>query len=135
MIQPPTPPTWTEAEFARRLRIELEMKKMKMKAHEILQAGIDAMESRAAERDKPDSERSMPHAVEIYRAVKRSVEPTVETEADGWLFMVCLKLARSRGGAFLLDDWIDMAAYVALTGEALAADEMAAGCLVVGGAP
>lgn len=128
MIQPPTPPTWTEAEFARRLRIELEMKKMK--AHEILQAGIDAMASRAAERDKPDGERSMPHAVEIYQAVKRSVEPTVETEADGWLFMVCLMLARSRGGAFLLDDWIDMAAYVALTGEALAADEMAAGRLV-----
>jgi hypothetical protein len=93
-----------------------------MKAHEILQSGIDAMADRAALRDQPTGERSMGRAVAIFRAVTGVESPRLECEADGWLFMLCLKLARSQQGRFCLDDWVDMAAYAALTGETLAAN-------------
>ena len=86
------------------------------RAPDILQAGIDAMADRAATRDQPSGERSMACAVAIYHAAKGST--TIDTERDGWLFMVCLKLARAQGGGHNLDDYIDGAAYCALMGEA-----------------
>lgn len=86
------------------------------KAPDILQAGIDAMADRAATRDQPSGERSMARAVAIYHAAKGS--SAIGTERDGWLFMICLKLARAQGGGHNLDDYIDGAAYCALMGEA-----------------
>lgn len=82
-------------------------------APEILQAGIDAMADRAATRDT-DAERSMARAVATYNALTGSHL----TEVDGWQFMACLKMARSRGGGHNLDDYVDGAAYAALAGEA-----------------
>ncbi len=42
------------------------------------------------------------------------------TEVEGWKFMVILKMVRAQNGGFKADDFVDMAAYVALTGEAAA---------------
>ena len=41
------------------------------------------------------------------------------SERDGWLFMVALKAARAAtpGGRHNADDYVDMRAYAALTGE------------------
>jgi hypothetical protein len=36
---------------------------------------------------------------------------------DGWIFMLCLKIARSRHGKFHKDDYTDMAGYSALAAE------------------
>jgi len=39
------------------------------------------------------------------------------TEEQGWWFMVLLKMSRSKGGKYNIDDYIDGAAYCALAGE------------------
>ena len=39
------------------------------------------------------------------------------SETEGWAFMICLKLARSRQGGHNIDDYIDGSAYHALMGE------------------
>jgi hypothetical protein len=40
------------------------------------------------------------------------------TRKQGYLFMILLKAARSQQGADKLDNWVDMAAYAGLAGEA-----------------
>jgi hypothetical protein len=58
-------------------------------------------------------ERSMAHTVQIFEAwtgVKLS-------EADGWRFMIALKMARSMTGKPKLDSYVDLAGYSALLGE------------------
>lgn len=87
-----------------------------MKAHEFLQAGVDAMADRAAQRDKPDGERSMNRAVSAFNEMTgRSM-----TEHEGWLFMVLLKMARATAASEVReDDYIDGAAYFALAGESV----------------
>lgn len=83
-------------------------------AFSIIQEAADCLKNRASERDKPDGERSMKATIGMFEhatGVKLS-------EEQGWLFMVCLKIARSQGGGFKLDDFIDMTAYAALSGEA-----------------
>lgn len=89
-----------------------------MRADEILQAAQDALKQRAAIRDQ-DSERSMDLAVRIYNTTTRKQL----TEADGWRFMVCLKIARSLQGGYSADDYIDLAGYAALLGECEASQE------------
>ena len=86
-------------------------------AHEILERAAAHIANRAASRDLPDGERSMGRAVAAFTALtgKRL------SEADGWLFMVCLKAARATAGAYTPDDAEDGAAYFALFGEAQAA--------------
>ncbi|MEQ8511538.1 MAG: DUF6378 domain-containing protein [Algiphilus sp.] len=82
-------------------------------APEILQAGIRAMQDRAATRDS-ESERSMRRAVDGFNALTGHQL----TERDGWQFMEILKIARSRNGGHNPDDYVDGAAYAALAGEA-----------------
>lgn len=84
----------------------------------ILQAGIDAMADRAATRDQPSGERSMVRAVATFNALTEAQL----SEREGWLFMVCLKLARAQGGGHNPDDYVDGAAYAALAGEAAAVE-------------
>lgn len=84
----------------------------KINASDILQQAKDCLVNRASERDK-EQERSMKSCVEAFNAL--TGESLTETE--GWIFMVVLKLARSQGGSFKTDDYIDMAAYAALAGE------------------
>jgi len=86
-----------------------------IEAGELLERAASTIEQRAAERDA-GSERSMAQAVELFE----SLTGHHLTETDGWLFMVCLKLSRSRAGGFVEDDYLDAAAYVALAGESAA---------------
>lgn len=84
----------------------------KINAADILQQAKDCLVNRAVERDK-EQERSMKSCVEAFNALTgKSL-----TETEGWIFMVVLKLARSQGGSFKTDDYVDMAAYAALAGE------------------
>jgi len=83
-------------------------------APEILQAGSQHMSDRAALRDSPCGERSMRSTVDAFNAIYG----TEMTEAQGWQFMVLLKVVRSSQGELCLDDYEDEAAYAALAGEA-----------------
>lgn len=85
---------------------------VKTNAADILQQAKNCLVNRASERDK-EQERSMKSCVEAFNALTgKSL-----TETEGWVFMTVLKLARSQGGSFKLDDYVDMAAYAALAGE------------------
>lgn len=87
-----------------------------MKAHEFLQAGVDAMADRATQRDTPDGERSMNRAVIAFAAMTGHEL----TEHDGWLFMALLKMSRATASDVVReDDYIDGAAYFALAGESV----------------
>ena len=85
---------------------------MSSTAAEILQAGKDCLTNRASERDK-GSERSMARCVKAYNAMFDADM----TATQGWQFMELLKMARSVGGSFKEDDFVDGAAYAALAGE------------------
>lgn len=82
-------------------------------AADIMQAGIDTLGQRAADRDVQE-ERSMAKVVELFN-LKHG---TNLTEAQGWNFMVTLKEVRSLvGGKYRHDDYVDMIAYTALEAE------------------
>jgi len=83
------------------------------KAQDILQAGIDAITDRSAARDD-DTGKSMVRTVDIFDKLTGNDL----SARDGWLFMACVKIARSQQGAFHIDDYTDAAAYIALAGEA-----------------
>ncbi len=85
-----------------------------MKADAILRAGLDTLVQRGVKRDQPDGERSMPRIVRVFEAITG----IRLTEREGLLFMVALKLVREGRGAPDADDYIDLANYVALAGEA-----------------
>lgn len=96
------------------------------RAPDILDAARDAMRQRAEQRDHPTGERSMPRAIAMFNAMRapqdrpgERLPPSPElTERDGWLLMALLKISRAQGGKHTLDDYVDMAAYCALAGEA-----------------
>lgn len=82
-------------------------------ANYFLEEGLKAMVDRAKSRDAENGERSMLRTVAAFNALTgRDL-----TEAEGWTFMIQLKLARASQGAFHADDYIDAAAYAALLGE------------------
>lgn len=85
-----------------------------MKAHQILEAGLDHMKDRAATYDQPAGERSMGATVDAFRAITGHNL----TEEQGWLFMGLLKMVRSQQGGFRADNYEDLAAYAGLQGEA-----------------
>lgn len=85
-------------------------------APDILRAGIAHMEDRAATYDQPRGERSMQKTVGAFNALTGAAI----TEEQGWLFMVCLKAARTQQGGFRADNFEDGAAYFGLMGEAAA---------------
>lgn len=82
-------------------------------ADAILQNAASEMRDRAASRDTPEGERSMGRCVKAFNAMFG----TELTETQGWQFMELLKMARSAGGEFRLDDFTDGVAYAALAGE------------------
>lgn len=89
-----------------------------MKAKDIsLLAGMALIE-RGKSYDKGE-ERSMPAIVAAFKAVTGH-DLTVQ---QGYLFMIILKAVRSQQGADKLDNWVDMAAYAALSGEECADGE------------
>ena len=80
----------------------------------ILQTADATIHQRAADRDV-ERERSMKATVEAFNAI----HGTKLTEAQGWSFMVLLKIKRSfTGTRFREDDFVDEAAYAALCAEA-----------------
>jgi len=83
-------------------------------APDILQEAAECLTARAVERDKEGGERSMKAAIEAFNALTGHTL----TEEQGYVFMTVLKISRSQGGCFKLDDFVDMAAYAALAGEA-----------------
>jgi len=79
----------------------------------ILQNAAAVMQDRATSRDTPEGERSMGRCVKAFNAMFG----TELTETQGWQFMELLKMVRSVGGEFRLDDFTDGVAYAALAGE------------------
>lgn len=87
----------------------------------LLQEAQNVLAQRGKQRDDTQTgERSMAHAVGIFNAVTGGRM----LERDGWLFMVCLKLARSRSsinvGNYDQDDYIDLLGYTSLLAECVA---------------
>lgn len=82
-------------------------------ASKVLQAGIDVLGQRAADRDVVE-ERSMVKVVALFN-LKHG---TNLTEAQGWNFMTTLKEVRALiGDTFRLDDYVDQVNYIALEAE------------------
>lgn len=86
-----------------------------MSAPDVLRTAAETIEARAAERDKPEGERSMARVVQGFNALSGHKL----SETDGWLFMAVLKIGRHYGGSrYQPDDFVDLSAYGALAGEA-----------------
>lgn len=84
-------------------------------ADAILDKGKDILVQRGKQYDSQTTgERGMSKVVAAFNAL----EGTSLTEVQGWQFMVLLKLMRSSQGLPLLDNYVDMANYAALAGEA-----------------
>ena len=88
-------------------------------APDVLNAGINHMSDRSTTYDNPTGERSMAGTVKAFNALT-GLELT---EEQGWLFMICLKAARTQQGAFKLDNFEDGAAYFGLMAEAGSNDQ------------
>lgn len=84
-----------------------------MKAQKILTEAQNAL-ARGVTRDTPNGERSMAHAIQIFEAITG----IQLTETQGWIFMVSLKQARMMRGKPHPDNYVDLAGYAALAGEA-----------------
>lgn len=97
---------------------EKEEPQAKVTAASILNSALGHMEDRAATYDKPSGERSMGKTVQMFN----TLTGCGLTEEQGWLFMTCLKLARSQQGDYRADSYEDGAAYFALGGEIAAKD-------------
>lgn len=82
-------------------------------AHEFLEKAGETMKARAQLRDAAAGERSMAKIVATFNALTGHTL----SEAEGWEFMVLLKMVRGRQGKFNDDDYTDGAAYFALLGE------------------
>lgn len=86
----------------------------------ILKRAAQHMQDRAKVYDKPEGERSMVATVAAFNAITGHTL----NEAEGWLFMVLLKGVRSfQRPGYHADSVEDMAAYVALMGEAKAREK------------
>lgn len=84
-------------------------------ATQILSEALSAIEDRSKDRDN-GSERSMDRAVTIFNAATG----LGMSESDGWLFMICLKLARHKNGqGHNVDHFVDVAGYAGLLGESV----------------
>lgn len=81
-------------------------------AQEVLKMSIETIAERGVERDA-GQERSMRSAVRAFNGMF----DTHLTEEQGWMFMVLLKMSRSKGGTFNADNFVDGAAYFALAAE------------------
>ena len=84
-----------------------------VKAEDALQEALDTLKARAKLRDNGTGERSMEACVNAFNALTGNKLSTL----DGWEFMLCLKLARSRHGEYHADDYVDLIGYSALAAE------------------
>ena len=86
-----------------------------MRADQIISTAIQTIEDRSVNYDCCENgERSMDTIIPAFNALTGHML----TRQQGYLFMILLKAARSQQGADKLDNWVDMAAYAGLAGEA-----------------
>lgn len=78
-----------------------------------LKDGVAVQEQRAQLRDTAGGERSMERIVKTFNAL---TDHNLTT-AEGWEFMILLKMVRGRQGKFHEDDYTDGASYMSLLGE------------------
>jgi hypothetical protein len=97
--------------FIKELRKE--PKPDKQSAHSFLDEASNTMKQRAALRDAEDGERTAAKIAEVFNAITGHEI----SEADAWMFLVVLKIVRSRNGKYNRDDYVDLAAYAGLLGE------------------
>jgi len=95
-----------------------QVKEHTTRADTILQSAAITIQLRAQERDSK-GERSMAKTVDAFNALFGHQL----TETQGWQFMELLKIARSAGGNYRRDDFLDGAAYAALAGESAAKED------------
>ena len=87
----------------------------KSTATQIISEALFAIEERSKDRDN-GPERSMDRAVTIFNAATG----LGISESDGWLFMICLKLARHKNGqGYNHDHFVDVAGYAGLLAESV----------------
>lgn len=86
---------------------------MKSYAEKILAEALETLKERGEQRDSPNGERSMARTVAAFNALTGHGLSTL----DGWEFMLCLKLSRSREGVYNKDDFLDLVGYTALLAE------------------
>jgi len=90
-----------------------ESKPDKQSAHSFLDEASNTMKQRAALRDAEGGERTAAKIAEVFNAITgHNIN-----EADAWMFLVVLKIVRSRNGKYNRDDYVDLAAYAGLLGE------------------
>jgi hypothetical protein len=85
-----------------------------MRAEEILKEAQATLIDRGLNYDSDGGERTMDVLVPAFNMITGHNL----TRKQGYLFMVLLKAARSQQGADKMDNWVDMAAYAGLAGEA-----------------
>lgn len=78
-----------------------------------LEEAAETMKARAALRDKPSGERTAKKIAEVFNAITGHDL----TESDAWMFLIVLKIVRSRSGKYNRDDYVDLGAYSSLLGE------------------
>lgn len=109
---------WPQISEATAERIREAMKQVEKPELEVVPAikfmedGVKTLKQRAALRDS-SGERSMERTVEAFNALTGKGLTT----AEGWEFMVLLKMVRGRQGTFHEDDYTDMCGYASLLGE------------------
>lgn len=82
-------------------------------AKQIIQSGLEVLDARAAERGL-ESERSMSRTVDMFNGLTGYDLD----QRDGYVFMLCLKMARAYATPTgKRDDYVDGANYAALAGE------------------
>jgi hypothetical protein len=85
-----------------------------MRAEEILKEAQATLIDRGLNYDSDGGERTMDVLVPAFNMITGHSL----TRKQGYLFMILLKAARSQQGADKMDNWVDMAAYAGLAGEA-----------------
>lgn len=99
-----------------------------MNPADVLEHAAAQIRERAASRDTPNGERSMARAVNAFNELLGGDRRL--TEAEGWLFMCCLKMARGTAGKANPDDAVDLAGYAALWGECYSASKPEPGTVI-----
>ena len=84
-----------------------------MGAIEFISNAVKHLKDRAVTYDAPSGERSMRTTVKMFNAATGNGLTT----AEGWLFMMCLKIARTRQGMYKPDNYEDLVAYAGLYAE------------------
>jgi hypothetical protein len=85
-----------------------------VRAEDILKEAQATLIDRGLNYDSDEGERTMDVLVPAFNMITGHSL----TRKQGYLFMILLKAARSQQGADKLDNWVDMAAYAGLAGEA-----------------